>query len=374
MTTIDRKTLLRAVQLAASITPRNTPKASLKGVLIKANRGKLSVFGTDLEASINIDITGNGDDTFEALPDALRIVQVLTECPDDEVVLLKENDSLLKENDSLYVKGQFAETVLQDCDNPETYPQAVAAGSDEPIILNAGKFTTALKRVAFCAARESARYALQGVRLEPADGKLTLIATDGKRMAVEELDCPTAKQDAADYVIPSKVVKLIQQACKGDEDEVTINLTLNTVTVLVDGVTVNGKLLEGRYPTWREVFPKKYDYSIPLTAGSLLTVTRQASVMTTEDTRGIEYAFAKSELTAKSSSETGKARIKLPVAYDEQAVGLTMAGDLVTEMLGVWPADTELRMRGLSNNTVTAFEFPDGARHLIVPLSKGVAA
>lgn len=365
MTTINRKDLLRAVQLAASVTLRNSPKASLKGVLLKCNKNSIVAYGTDLEASISVQITVNGGDAFEALPDAQRIVSVLSECPDEEVVLQYEDGNL-------FIRGQFAETVLGDCDKPETYPQTVPAESDEPLLLNAGKFAQALKRVAFCAARESARYAMQGVRIEPLDGKLVLVATDGKRMAVEELECPTSKQDAADYIIPSKAIKLIQQACKGDEDEVTLSFTRNAVTVAVDGVTINAKLLEGRYPTWREVFPKKYDFSIPLNAGSLLAVTRQASVMFTEDTRGVDYAFDKSELTAKSSSETGKARIKLPVAYDGKPVGLTMAGDLVAEMLAAWPGDAEFTMRGVANNTVAAFEFPDGARHIIVPLSKGV--
>lgn len=361
----DRRKLLRAVQLAASIAPRNSPKLCLAGVLLKCRKNGLTVHGTDTEAAIAVEVACDGE-VWEALPNAVRFVAVLSESTDDEITLGKEDDTLV-------IKGMFAETVLKDCDEPEAFPSKTPADPLLSFILPAESFSTALKRVTFCCASESARYAMTGTRIEPMDGEIILIATDGRRMAVETLSCPASVLLLGDYIVPERAVKLILGACRGVMGEVEVGLTKNDVTVKVDGVTIVAGLLEGRFPTWREVFPKKYDYTIPLNTGALLSVTRQAATMMTEDTRGIEYTFGQSKLSAKSASKTGRARIEMPVAFDEK-LSTTMAGDLVAEMLGYWPNDTEVSMRGVRSNTVVAFEFPGNHRALIVPLGKAVAS
>lgn len=366
MSVFNRRSLLRAVQLAASITPRNTPKACLQGVKITGTRDCLEVTGTDLETvAITATVSGDGCDLEACLPQAIRLVSVLSECTDDEITLTKEGDSLV-------IRGQFSETLLQDCDNPDSYPTPPVIEPDNTLLIPVGTLSTVLKRIVFCAASESARYALTGVRIEPQDGKAVFVATDGKRLATEEIDCPSSLRDTGDFIVPEKAIKLILSSCRGEDGEASLGLTKNYAKINVDGVTITARLLEGRYPTWREVFPKKYDWQLPLMAGPMLNVTRQAAVMCTEDTRGISYTFSKGVLSAKSKSETGKARIELPVSYDGSEVSVDIAGDLMAEMLAQWPGDTDFTMKGVKNNTISLFEFPGTYKSIIVPLAKAV--
>ena len=364
--TFNREQLLRAVRLAASITPRNTPKVVLHGVRLHFDSKALIVSGTDLEASVSVAV-GCEPDTWEALPNAQKLVAVLTECTDEEITLSHDDDSLC-------IRGQFSEHYLQDIDKPDVFPSSVPADPSTTFTMEVHPFVTSLKRIEPFCARESARYALTGVKIELADGKVTLVATDGKWMATEELPCTTAVADDKTYVVPERVINLLLNSCKGEDGEVTIGLTPNSFTASVDGVTINARLLEGRYPTWREVFPKKYDWKVSLNAGSLRSVTKQAATMMTEDSRGIDYSFEQSKLSAKSSSQSGKAKIELPIAYDEKARSLTIAGDLMSNLLGLWPADTELTMKGVNNNTVSVFQFTDTYSAVIVPLAKAGAA
>jgi DNA polymerase III subunit beta len=365
MYTVSRKSLLRAVKLAASIVPRATPKAMLKGMLIEGGKGCLIVKVTDTEMSIAIHVTAEGTGQAKALPDAQKIVATLTESDCQHLKLSKEGDELILASD-------FAETVLKDCDEPEGYPFPVASDPENTIVVPADKLHQTLKRITMYCADESARYALKGVKLERLDGKLCLVATDGKWMATQELDCPTSKATTDCLIIPEKAIRTLLNATRGDEGEVTIGFTGNYVTFQVDGVTLHTRLVEGRYPTWREVFPKKIEVKLPLNAGSLLRVTRQAAVMHTQETRGIDYTLTEGMLTAASRDpEAGKANIELPIAYDGKPHTVTFDGRLMAGMLSQWDGDTEFEACLTGNNTVAEFRFPDGFRAVIVPLSRG---
>lgn len=360
MNTFNRKQLLRAAQQAASIAPKNTPKAALKGVLLKAGNIAMTVNGTDLENQVTIGVDGSGRG-FEALPDAGKFVSLLTEMTDDEVTLSKERGTL-------YVKSAFSEFDLIDCDSPESFPLKINPDVDT-FLIDSGLLIQSLKRVAPAIASDSARYALTGVKFELDDGRIHFVATDGRRLAVESIDCPTVTKSTLTYVVPAKIIKLMLSGCTG---ETQIGFDPNTVYVSSGDMHLSGRLVEGRYPIWREVLPKRIDYVLPLTVGTLLNVTRQARVMLTDETRAVEYTFDKELLTAKSCDPVaGKATVKLPIAYDGPKFSTPLDGDFICEMLSVWPKDSELKIGCVKNNTVVQFSFGEESKHLIVPISRG---
>ena len=367
--TVSRESLLRAVKLATSIIPRHSPKTALKGVLLKAERDCLVVKSTDMETAgieVRVPTEGESRDWWYALPDASRLDGVLTEANATTL-------NLSKENDSLFLTSDFSETVLQDCDNPDAYPSVVLseAKAEDTLIINAGKLATSLKRIVQYCSNESARYALTGVKFERADGKLTLVATDGKWMAVQDLVCVTCTASDAVTVVPEKAIRTLLAAMRGEEGEVTIGFAGNYVTFTVDGVTLSARMVEGRYPTYREVFPKKHSIKLPLNAGSLLAITRQAAVMTTQETKGIDYTLDTGKLTAKSSDPVaGRAKVELPIAYDGKAHSITFDGNLVAKMLAQWDGSTELEACLVEKNIVAEFRFPESFTAVIVPLSK----
>lgn len=357
---VARDSLLKAVKLAASIAPRNSPKLCLQGVLLKAGNDNITVYGTDLEQHVSINVHADGGESFEALPNAVRLLAVLQESTADQVALAKEDDCLI-------LSSEFAETVLKDADDPVNFPAKVETEA-ETFDLEAGKLHGPLKKVSMYSSTESARYALNGVRFETDGKNLVIVATDGKWLAVDEIGCNPVMSDSV--VVSNRAIGLILQATAKADDTVMLGFTRNRVYCQCGNVTINGSLEEGRFPTWREVFPKRTDYKVPLMSGPMDAVTRQASVMMTDDTRGVNFHFGKGTLKLKSASELGKANIQLPVAFDGDK-SVTIAGDLVSRMLGQWEPDTELTFKGTDNNTVTLWEFPGKFRTVIVPLAKG---
>ena len=364
--TINRETLLRAVKLATSVLPRTTPKEILKGVLIQAGKDRLTIKATDMDSvSLSVTVQAEGKDSFEALPAASRMGAVLQEAGCETL-------SLGKRDDELSVTTDFAETVLKDLDNPGIYPNTVHADPESTITIEASKLYPALKRVVMYCSDQSARYALTGVKFEREEGKLILVATDGKWMGVEEIPCPSCTADTGCRVIPEKAIKLLLSAMKGDDGEVTIGFVGNNVSFAVDGVTLYARLVEGRYPTWREVFPKSHSVKLPLNAGTLLSVTRQAGVMTTDESKGVDYTFDNSLLTLVSCDPVaGKAEIKLPIAYNGKRHHVCFDGQLMAGVLSQWGGDTEFEACFTEKNTVAEFRFPNDFRAVVVPLTRG---
>ena len=114
MTSFSRQSLLRAVQLAASVTLKNTPKPCLKGILLKVNKDKCTVTATDMENTISIEVDCDGKDAFEALPDARKLLDILSNIGDVQFVNLGKADDVLE------IVTDLSDFGLKDSDSPDT--------------------------------------------------------------------------------------------------------------------------------------------------------------------------------------------------------------------------------------------------------------
>lgn len=367
MTSFSRQSLLRAVQLAASVTLKNTPKACLKGILVKVNKDKCTITSTDLENTITIEVECDGKDSFEALPDARKFLDILSNIGDVQFVNLGKTD------DALNISTDFSDFDLKDCDATDTYPTSVETEPDVSFTIEATTLIPSLKRTCPFFADESARYAIKGIKFEMHEGKLILVATDGKRLAVERLPVPGMEASNETYVVPDKAIRLFSSAAKNN-GEAFIGFTKNIFTAKLGDIAISAKMVEGRYPTWQDVLPKKIEHKLPLNVGAFLSMTRQACCMVTEETRAVQYAISNGVMTAKAQdSIAGKAFIKMPIAYYGESFAFNLDGHIVREMLNVWTPDDELTLLVPKKLEVVEFRFGESYQHVIVPIQVGQA-
>src|SRR4029453_15591586 len=100
--------------------------------------------------------------------------------------------------------------------------------------------------------------------------------------------------------------------------EIQIALRQNDILVKNPRATIYSRLLEGRYPRWRDVFPQRpTSVKIELSVGPVHSAVRQAAIVTSEESRGIDFTFGEGSLVlAGQTAEVGQSRIELPIAYD----------------------------------------------------------
>lgn len=213
---------------------------------------------------------------------------------------------------------------------------------------------------------DSSRYALGGVLVEQKKGDVALVATDGRRLHVAYAEVDQAVDDASAIIPAAAIVTLSRLAKAHADDAVQLSLAGNELVADMDGVTVWARLLEGRFPRWQDVIPKDVRpefgtgeekvFKAPpahaeVTAGELLAAVRQASIVVSETSRGVQFTFVENGLmlTARSAdygestvtAELSVAGIKATVRLDPSFVAGWLRGVDAGATIEVFATDTE---------------------------------
>src|SRR5439155_9419264 len=149
--------------------------------------------------------------------------------------------------------------------------------------LPAGVLREMIRRTIFAAATENPRYAVTGILWELEGDTARLVATDGRRLAVTQApatDHGGQTTHGQTPVVPTKAMGLLERILQDPEETVKVSVRPNDALFKTERAMIYSRLVEGRYPAYREVFPKKPTSKVALTAGPFLTAVKQASIMT----------------------------------------------------------------------------------------------
>lgn len=172
-----------------------------------------------------------------------------------------------------------------------------------------------LYRTAFAVSREDSRYVLTGVLLSIADGKATFAGTDGKRLARAYMDVEVDKEFKSSYIIPLKAVEEIQKSLL-DEGDAIIYFMNDKIAVEANQIMMITKLLTGDYPDIDRVIPQNSDVVVNLHREELMTLLRQVSLFTSEQSDSVRFTFGPGEVIISANTmELGEGKVSMPVNY-----------------------------------------------------------
>jgi DNA polymerase III subunit beta len=293
--TIPRTELLHAVQAASKAIQSRSPKPILQNVLI----GNGLITGTDLDLRIDVAI---GEHCEPFLVPADRLLAILRTASNDSVTL-STTASAVKVKCG---RGSWTLPTEDASEFPAWEPEKLKALCRLP----ADQFARAARATVYATDTESSRFALGGVLLDVTDGNPTWIGTDGRRMAIVETETDQAVDDSA-TIIPSRTIGVVAGMASGD-GSVQIEANSAEIKFSMDGITVTGRLLEGRFPRWRDVVGEQDIEPNVLEVHELLQAVRAASIVTSEQSKGIDVEFAGETVTLTGqSSEYGQSRVAL---------------------------------------------------------------
>jgi DNA polymerase-3 subunit beta len=200
-----------------------------------------------------------------------------------------------------------------------------------------------IRRTIFAAASEHARYAMNGVLWELEGETARLVATDGRRLALASGSAvPHGGHDTKGqtHVVPSKAMQLLERNLQDADERVKVCLQPNEALFKTERAMIYSRLVEGRYPPYRDVFPKKQTAKVPLVAGPFHAAVRQAAIMTDEESKKVVFSFAKKKLTMQARGPaTGRSKVELPLEYDGKELSISFDPKFLTEMLRVLDPD-----------------------------------
>ncbi|MFN4259810.1 MAG: DNA polymerase III subunit beta [Gemmataceae bacterium] len=362
----NREGLLSACQLASAAVATKDVKPILRNLKAIVDMDRCTLMATDLELGIRMEIRGlTVEETGEAILPAARLIAILRESPDDELAIEASETACI-------VRGQFNEFEMPS-DDPANFPDIPTFDNAQHHEIAAGPLREMARRTVFATAKESARYAMTGVLWELEDQKARLVATDGRRLAVAEGPAAAHGGHATSgqtHVVPTKAMTLLERVLQDAEEAVRVSLRPNEALFQTDRALIYSRLVEGRFPNYREVFPKKQTTKIALTVGPFLVGVRQAAIMIDEETRRVVFTFAKDKLTMQArGAETGRSRVEVPIAHDGKEIEISFDPHYLIDMLRILDADMQLTLELVDGNSPALFRAGSDYSYVVMPLT-----
>lgn len=365
----DREQLQSAFQTASAVAPSRSPKPVLQNVKIEATKEGVVLLATDLEVGIRINVPGiEVDKPGTALLPISRVGPILRESGSDSKLLIETNPQ------GTVIKGERSEFKLQS-ENPDEFPSVAAFTDGKYHELPGRLFREVIRRTVFATDNESSRYALGGVLVELVEKKITAVGTDGRRLAkMEGPATSVGGHSNADMmtIIPARAMQLMERAFTDADEQVQIATRANDVLVRSPRVTIYSRLVEGRFPKWRDVFPQRQDaQKIELPVGPFFGAVRQAAIFTSEESRGVDFTFVDGTCKlAAHAADAGQSQVDLPVSYNGPSVSITLDPRYLSDFLKVLDPEKTFTLELKDAASAAVGHTDDGYAYVIMPLSR----
>lgn len=330
----NRQEMADALSAIGGVTPVRSTKDILKCVRVEVQSDVLWLSATDMETGIRHAVTQiEVDDTGDTLVSGATFSKIVRECSDDVLVVKTVGNVMHIDGD-----GSHFQIVTQDSSE---FPHVPTMEGDADLTVGFHTLTRLIDWTVFAAARESTRYAINGVLWEVNGEKLTLAATDGRRLSVAHGKLASAPGTAPSQVIlPTKALHLFARLPMDADAIVGIKLAPNQAILKVGSVTVSSVLVEGHFPKYQDVVPSDCDRLVELDTDEFHGALKRAALVTNEESKGVRLSFSADALTLSTRApEQGEATITLPVSYRGEATEIGFNPIFLSDVLRVAHTD-----------------------------------
>lgn len=305
---LSKEKLLEGLQQVQSVVSTRTTLPILSNVLIQGEGNTLKMTTTDLDVGVRCSVEATIDTPGATTLPAKRLFTIIRELPNTEVTF--ESDT---KNAASIRSGQSFFKILGLPE--EEFPPLPKFEGAKTFTLGQQALKDAFKKTSYAISSDETRYVLNGIYCSFKENKLTLVATDGRRLAMVDLDLEIPPESEGNVIVPAKAVNELQRLLR-DEGEIKISLGENQVAFELNGTLLVSKLIEGNYPNYRQVIPGEAKERIPLERETFLNAVRRVSLLTSEKSNSVKLIFTKNNIDiAANSPEIGEAKESLAVKY-----------------------------------------------------------
>lgn len=311
--TIAKDQLTLGLQSVQNIVGSRTTLPILSNVLLRASDKKLELTATDLDVTISCAVEAQVTQPGETTLPVKKLFCIVRELgvPEAELEVDEKNNCAIRAGASYFkINGLPA----------EDFPPMPNLVDRKKVVLPQDKFRGMLRRTSFAVSTDETRYVLNGIFMSFKDHKATMVATDGRRLALTDEEVDVTSECQGEFIMPSKaIVELNRLLLDKGEAEISFSENQAAIRLKAEGapsVVIVTKLVEGSYPNYRQVIPSESRERIPLMREELQQALRRAEIMTSDKTNSVKLAFGKNTLAITSNTpDVGEARENLAVNY-----------------------------------------------------------
>lgn len=356
--------VLNTLQAVSGIVERRHTLPILANVLIRKTGGQIEFTTSDLEIQVRTTAEFDGDaGNFATTVGARKLIDILRALPADQAVTLSANQN------KLTLQGGKSRFTLQTLPSDD-FPLVQEAADFGPMFSVPQKTLKHLiNQVHFAMAVHDIRYYLNGI-LFVAEGKsLTLVATDGHRLALarSDLDVEIPKQEV---ILPRKTVLELQRLLKDEDTPIEMRFAGNQAKFSFSGMEFVTKLVEGKFPDYNRVIPKNHRNSVTLGRQALLSSLQRAAILTSEKFKGVRVNIEPGALRiASSNAEQEEAKEELEIDYGGDTIEIGFNVTYLMDALANMSQEmVKIELQDTNSSALITVPEEAGFKYVVMPM------
>ena len=329
---VTKEALLEGLQRIQNVVSTRPTLPVLTNALLEADETGLRLTTTDLEVGIRCRIEARVEKSGATTLPARKLVSIIRELPNAEITI--EVDS--KNAASIRCGASYFKIFGLP---REEFPAFPAFTEPKSLTIKQAELKDGLRKPSYAISSDEARYVLNGILFSLADNKLTLVATDGRRMALFDSDLEFPKSHERDFILPTKAVTEIQRLLS-DEGDVVISTSENLVSFDLNGAQLVSKLVEGSYPNYRQVIPGEATERVTLEREMFYNCVRRVSLLSTDKTSSVRLTLSKNNLDISANTpDIGEAKESMSIPYRGKDMSIAFNPEFLMDPLRNLPND-----------------------------------
>ena len=322
-TDINRDLLLVPLAKQVSITERRSIMPILSNVLIDFTKNRISLYSTDLELSAISHVQHEGAAEKKIVVHGRKFLEILKEMDPDPISFdIKDNTLTLTQKQSEFVLG------LQDS---EEFPEVKEIVGTQEFTVDGSAFLEMLEKVQFAISSDETRYVLTGMYMMASGGILSVVGTDGFRMAL----CRKAIDGVQDFkgvIIPKRSISEIGRVVV-EGDAVRVVMAEKHSQFGTGSVVLISRLIEGGFPDYENVIPKSNSNTAKVEKAKLLKGLRKVSTIISKS-EPIKVTLRQDQIVVEAESEVGRARENIEATYQGDELSMNFNIRFVLDVVG----------------------------------------
>jgi DNA polymerase-3 subunit beta len=306
--TITKEQILAGLQAVQNVVSTRTTLPILSNVLLQAEGSELKLTTTDLDVGVRGSVEASVDKPGSTTLPARRLFTIVRELPSSEITfeIDSKNVATIRSGPSFFKILGLPE---------EEFPPLPKFENAKAFTIRQKDLKDGLKKTAYAISTDETRYVLNGILFTFKDNKLTLVATDGRRLALVDIELEFPRSHEVDVIVPSKAVTELGRLLKDDGD-VKLTVGENQISFEINGTLLVSKLIEGNYPNYRQVIPAETKERITLERELFLNTVHRVSLLASEKSNSVKLVFSKNNIDIMANTpDVGEAKESMAVQY-----------------------------------------------------------
>ncbi len=310
--TITKEQIIAGLQAVQNVVSTRTTLPILSNVLMRAEGNSLEFTATDLDVTVACKVEAKVTKAGATTVPVKKLFGIVRELNGEiEIEVDDKNVASVRSGSSFFkIHGLAA----------DEFPPLPKFKDDKKVSLPQENIRAMIKKTSFAVSTDESRYVLNGLFVSLKEGKMTVVATDGRRLALVDEEVDISEKSAGEFIVPAKAVNELNRLLQAAGD-VELKFGENQASFALKddkgfSVLLITKLIEGNYPNYRQVIPGEAKERIALGREELVQALRRAEIMTSEKANSVRLTFGKNILTITANSpEVGEARETIAINY-----------------------------------------------------------